>query len=539
MAGLSIGPVLMPTYEPGTLSIHNTTITGNTGVGIAAGGILNIPVDLASSIVTGNLGANGDPDFYALAVNVSHSAIGSASGITNYHDLGGNLPVGTNLDLQPLAFSGGPTPTRALLASSPAINAGSNPDGQLYDQRGVGYAREGPPGFPDIGAFERQPGVPVAVAATPNVFSGINPTYQFTVTYSDDTAVLYSSIAANANAVIVTPPAGIPAVAAAFVSATPANNAATITATYQFAFPAGLAAGADDGRWTVTTAADQVQNTNGVFVQPLPVGAFNVAVPRTLTVTSPNDAGPGTLRAALLTADADAPAADSIAFSNSAAGGATNFYDGAVHTISLLSALPNILGPITITGPGSGLLTVTRGAGSIRIFDVSAGAQAVNLSGMTVSYGNTGTSPGGGIRNVDAVLTLTDVSVANNTASAAGGGGIYMSGPGVLNIVNSSIINNRTTAGYNGPPGSAIDSAGGGTINVTNSTLSNNGAGFGGAVFANGPTTISNSRLTGNASYYGGAFEVVGNSSNLTITDSTVGNNSARYGGGGYVAGAT
>ena len=56
--------------------------------------------------------------------------------------------------LAPLANNGGPTPTHALMADSPAIDRGSNPLNRAYDQRGPGFPRVRG-AFPDIGAFER------------------------------------------------------------------------------------------------------------------------------------------------------------------------------------------------------------------------------------------------------------------------------------------------------------------------------------------------------------------------------------------------
>lgn len=57
--------------------------------------------------------------------------------------------------LAPLANHGGPVRTHALLTNSPAINAGSNPNGLEFDARGPGYARSASGGI-DIGAYERQ-----------------------------------------------------------------------------------------------------------------------------------------------------------------------------------------------------------------------------------------------------------------------------------------------------------------------------------------------------------------------------------------------
>ena len=55
-----------------------------------------------------------------------------------------------------LADNGGPTQTMAIAPTSPALDAGSNPDGLAFDQRGSPFAREVPSGQSDIGAFELQ-----------------------------------------------------------------------------------------------------------------------------------------------------------------------------------------------------------------------------------------------------------------------------------------------------------------------------------------------------------------------------------------------
>ena len=60
----------------------------------------------------------------------------------------------------PLAFNGGPTQTRALMAGSPAINNGSNPAMLAFDQRGNTRSV----GQTDIGAFEVQ-AAPAKVAS--------------------------------------------------------------------------------------------------------------------------------------------------------------------------------------------------------------------------------------------------------------------------------------------------------------------------------------------------------------------------------------
>jgi hypothetical protein len=90
---------------------------------------------------------------------VEHTLLGSGQGATGiHHGVNGNL-VGVVAQLGPLTDNGGPTWTHALLAGSPAIDAGANPDGLAGDQRGFGPRTVN--GVADIGAFE--------LAATPSL----------------------------------------------------------------------------------------------------------------------------------------------------------------------------------------------------------------------------------------------------------------------------------------------------------------------------------------------------------------------------------
>ena len=62
----------------------------------------------------------------------------------------------------------------------------------------------------------------------------------------------------------------------------------------------------------------------------------------------------------------------------------------------------------TIIGPGAKLLTF-KGNGRSRVFDVRGGSLA--LSGLTIAGGR-----GGGLRNDDGTLSLTDVRIRGNPA---------------------------------------------------------------------------------------------------------------------------
>jgi hypothetical protein len=170
----------------GTVTVVNTTIAGNAQVagGDASSngsGIENLGTSIVLQNVTiaGNTGSaaiNNIATINATNTIVSNGASGNCSGtITSlghnlesadecgFHaagDLSGRDPL-----LGPLADNGGPTDTEALLAGSPAIDAGDPLACPGTDQRGV--AR--PQGAAcDIGAFEL---APVSRVALSNLFS--------------------------------------------------------------------------------------------------------------------------------------------------------------------------------------------------------------------------------------------------------------------------------------------------------------------------------------------------------------------------------
>jgi hypothetical protein len=145
------------------LVIHNSTIafnragiktSGSTGGGIFADGG---NVNLESSIVAQNTDRGGQPDLSpstGTPFAANHCLIGSAAGLTNFTpDQTTTNLLGKDPLLAPLADNGGPTQTHALLAGSPCIDQGSNPDALTFDERGYPFKRQRGPAV-DIGAFE-------------------------------------------------------------------------------------------------------------------------------------------------------------------------------------------------------------------------------------------------------------------------------------------------------------------------------------------------------------------------------------------------
>jgi hypothetical protein len=144
--------------------IVNSTIADNleyncydahVGAGIYIGP--GVALDLESSIVAPNWFAS-HPRQHDDVGGASGSSLSGATNIIQAVLPPLAAPAGT-IATDPLLFgehdNGGPTVTRAPMAGSPAIDAGSDVDTSEYDQRGAGFARV-VGSAADIGAFERQ-----------------------------------------------------------------------------------------------------------------------------------------------------------------------------------------------------------------------------------------------------------------------------------------------------------------------------------------------------------------------------------------------
>jgi len=252
-----------------------------------------------------------------------------------------------------------------------------------------------------------------------------------------------------------------------------------------------------------------------------------------LTVSSLADSGPGTLRAAILTADAGSQA-DKFTIGFTVSG-----------TVVLQSPLPDLNNSITIQGPGASSLTVERAAGASfasAIITVDAD-QAARLSKLTIANGddggiaNNGTltvnrctifgnfgSNGGGISNFG-TLTVRNSLLAANSVSHDGGG---IWNTGILEVSNSILSGNVA----NEDAGGAIFNFAG-RLTVRASTISDNSAAVGGGVYNQvfGSATIQqSSTLSGNSAEDGGGIV---NAGTLTVRDSTLCGNSVSDRGGG------
>ena len=287
----------------------------------------------------------------------------------------------------------------------------------------------------------------------------------------------------------------------------------------------------------------------------------------TLTVNSTADAAdaaPGngtcatatgtcTLRAALEEANAFA-GTDTITFSVATPA-----------TINLTGGRLLATGAVTITGPGSSLLTVDGGGAAgigdrVLLLDPpGAAVERYTISGVTIrgGYHDAGTRAGGGIEAApdiasdQATVTLSDVVLTANEVVRGGGtpalgGGIWM-GRGTLNAADSRFEVNTLSGSGNDFAGAGvyIHDATGSFVrcSITDNRMPE-GTGVGLRI-RSGTTTVVDTTIDDNdattpsgPNSFGGGIAVgtgAGTAATLFLQRSTVSNNASDQGGGLYV----
>jgi predicted outer membrane repeat protein len=207
-----------------------------------------------------------------------------------------------------------------------------------------------------------------------------------------------------------------------------------------------------------------------------------------IIVVNTNDSGPGSLRQAIL--DANACAGKQVIMFD------TNAYG----TITLTNGELLITGDLDILGPGPTNVAV-NGNQAGRVFDIGFGS-VVTIAGLTISNGVSS-----GIANFASTLTVSNCWVTGN--SGVNGGGLSSASfPVTLTVVNSTFSDNSASN-----RGGGIYSEGGKlgetTLMVVNSTLSHNSAPRGGGIFIeveHATAIVNNSTLSDNSATTGGGI---------------------------------
>lgn len=303
----------------------------------------------------------------------------------------------------------------------------------------------------------------------------------------------------------------------------------------------------DRARKAAALGGGAVLAVGGSLIHATPASAA------TFEVTNLDDAGVGSLRQALLDANA--------------AGGSdvVTFASGLTGTIVLTSGQLSITDSVEIDGPGTSVIAVS-GGGASRVVGVDGpGTLDVTISHLTITGG--AADNGGGIRNVDENLTLDDVVLSGNAATSRGGALWHDGFNGVLTI-RSSTFSGNTSDGDGGAvyiedsstvtpiviegttiSGNTAGSDGGGIffydpdapVDISTSTISGNTAnGRGGGIYlynidGGHPLTIDRTAITGNTASIGGGIYLY-DADDLRVTNSTISGNAATAGSGGGIA---
>ena len=225
---------------------------------------------------------------------------------------------------------------------------------------------------------------------------------------------------------------------------------------------------------------------------------------------------------------------------------------------------------LTITGGGQET-TLIDGGGIDRVFHIHPLSISVTITDLTIQNGadelDFGSGKGGGIYNNQVDLTLTNVTLkensGNNTQGASGrGGGIYNDSGGLI-LLNVNLVDNKTSIGGIGLGGGIyndgvldfntgivignLSQGGGGLYNNGNVTIEkvsfeNNsaGSGVGGGIYNSGALTLKKSIITGrtdgsSSADLGGG--ILNNGTPVNIENVTISGNKVNRDGGGIYNG--
>ncbi len=212
--------------------------------------------------------------------------------------------------------------------------------------------------------------------------------------------------------------------------------------------------------------------------------------------------------------------------------------------------------------------TYVDGNGIDRVFSINpivGTAPTVTFAQFGIINGNApgGSDDGGGIQIQNAAVTLDTVAVDSNTAGNNGGGINISTDAGSTLVMNGGRVNYNAATGNDG--GGACFNLG--TVTMSNVVVSHNSAGFdgggianigtganvsviggnissnqapadwGGGIYSEGSTvTVSNAMIDHNSAQGGGGISLLSASANIVVTGSTIKLNTATsnsFGGGG------
>ncbi|ELS00203.1 right-handed parallel beta-helix repeat-containing protein, partial [Gloeocapsa sp. PCC 73106] len=469
----------------GNITINNSTITDNfaprgaAGISSYALSDTNF-VKVTNSIISGNGDLNNDIS-QRIGLNpfisYGNNIIGSGQSINAFNQFGDAINI-SDPGVQPLADNGGPTQTRALRPTSPAINAGNNqliPEEITTDQRGEPRIQQN---FVDIGAFESNLSSPSPLISLliPNPIAtegGLQGIYRVSRT-GDPTNELTINLTGEITGELNPSDFNLNGVTGSFPN-------------YTVTIPAGEY-GSDITLIARRDREIEFQESLTLSLEGNPEITVNngasrgtvTIVPETILVTNSDDMGIGSLREAIFLAN-EVPGENIIQFDASLTGEPINLTSGAI----------TITDDVTIQGLGADQLTIDGGGVSeiLNVNDSTESEIEVSISNLSIT-GSRGPS-------------FFSSTIVNNEN---------------LTITNTNIFDNQSRVG--------IENENSGKLSITNSTISGNSGSLTGGILNNGELSISNSTISGNTG------SGINNRGTLSIGNSTITLNQADEGGG-------
>lgn len=527
----------------GKATLTNCTLSGNSA--FSGGGILldngggppsSSQVTLTNCTLSGNSASGGDYQGGGIRSNsgtltlnntiVANSTSGldlatggtgrlqGSNNLIETDDTTGELsnPVTGDPRLGPLRDNGGPTRTMALLAGSPAINAGLNFDLKT-DQRGAPFARVYG-GKVDIGAYEVQR-VKLVVDTNDSGVDG---------DYSVGKLGLREAIAlANANPGTDLITFDMPKVGPLIYLTQ--GQALTITETVVINGPGAGALtikslnNPSDPRWSSIFDIDAAASGSGL------VDIYG------LTLTGGIADQGGAIRNAGLLRVSNTVIDNNIG--TSGGGGVYNEGDLTLQNCTLKNNMA--AGTVPGLSPASGGGIMSGAGGSVRLYNCvlsgnstngSGGGVAITSGTATISdctLSDNGANVGGALFN-GGTMTVSGTTIDRNRANKGGG----IENTGTFRMSQSTVSNN--TIYYSGS-GGGIHNGVGGIAKLTNCTVAFNSAGsgkgaLGGGFHNEGKATVTNCTIAFNRATIGGGLMNLGS---LTMNNTIVAENVGYY----------
>ena len=465
------------------LELDNSTVSGNSAVAFTGGIVLSTgatdPVSasnataptltLVSSILANNSGQGGDvgtstSTIPAFAINANNSLIRTVCTGCNISVSGsGNL---TNVDplLAALAFNGGPTRTHALLAGSPAIDAGSNPLALATDQRGEGFLRTFGTA-PDMGAFELAKVINLTLTSP---LTGINQTVGGAVTLGTPAPAggLQVTLASSNTNIASVAPSSVDIAAgqttASFTVTGVAIGTATLTASGTGYADGTAQIGVTNNVITVGSlnmAPGQTQGFPVTLATPAPVGGstVNLTSSNTAVVTVPASV----FIAAGAITPASNPVATAVAFGTATITGTASGYAPGVGSVTVAISGTLTPNPRSVAAGGTSPVTLT-------LSEVApAGGLTVNLSIDNTAFATVPATAFIQQGNLSVVFDVSGVAPGSTTLHASGGGltataaTINVTSASTMTIGNDTVgkdlqVNHTLTLSAAAPPGNLV-----------------------------------------------------------------------------------